>query len=458
MQRLLALAIALSACSAPPSNPPAAAAHAPAAPQFDPLPANALTSDLEQISLRGLPASSTVELVSERVVAAPVIFGGARSLYRAHASYRVGADGVLALATTAPVPGGSYEGADLRGLFWSMVATEAPIPDGWTDEQVHLTARAGERELAHTTMTIRRARPDIALTPAGAELPGAVLAKLPGTTPRPAIILLGGSEGGDWFAREMAPRLASRGYAVLGLPYYAPPYGAPLAGLPSAFTDIPVERLEQARAWLAHQPDVDVDHLALYGVSKGAEFALIAATRFPWITAVVAIVPTDVVWEGWGVPGAKAATRSSFAWRGEPLPFVPYDDLPGELAKLQRGERANLRRAQDEGRAKHPETVAKARIPIEQFKGALLVAGAGDDQVWASGDMTANIARTRGALPTTTLIFPAAGHLLSGDGWAPTTASAKSPFATGGTAVGNAHAQAAVWRETLAFLARSLGK
>jgi dienelactone hydrolase len=44
--------------------------------------------------------------------------------------------------------------------------------------------------------------------------------------------------------------------------------------LPAEFADIPVDRLEQARAWLQQQPRVDADRIGVIGVSKGAEFAL----------------------------------------------------------------------------------------------------------------------------------------------------------------------------------------
>lgn len=463
MQRTLpCLTLAILAACGSPSAPvpiPAPAARV----EFVPQPATAvMASEITQIALRGLPPGSEITLVAERALQANPLAGGKRQLFRAQATFRVDPTGTLELASAAPIAG-SYRGADLRGLFWSMVATEDAVADGWTDEQVQLTARAGSQELARTTLTLRKANPDVVVTQVGAELPGAVLARLPGDQRRPVVILLGGSEGGDSFARDLAPRLASYGFAALGLPYYAPAWGGPprpeLAGLPSAFTDIPVERLEVARAWLARQPGVDVDHLALYGGSKGAEFALIAATKLPWVTAVVAIVPSDVVWEGWGVMASAPGTRSSFAWRGQPLPFVPYHDMAGELAHFQTGQPVNLRRVQDRGRAEHPDAVAKARIPIEQFRGALLVAGAGNDQVWASGEMATNIARARRAagLDTTTLVFPDAGHLLQGTGWQPTTGLEHAVMQVGGTAEANAHAQVTVWREAIAFLTRSLG-
>ena len=65
----------------------------------------------------------------------------------------------------------------------------------------------------------------------------------------------------------------------------------------------------------------------------------------------------------------------------------------------------------------------KARIHVEDFRGPLLVVGGQDDQIWASGMMAQNIAERRAAagLETVALIFPDAGHALSGTGWMPTT-------------------------------------
>ncbi len=51
--------------------------------------------------------------------------------------------------------------------------------------------------------------------------PGAVFASVPGAR-RPALIVLGGSEGGDEVAKQFAPLLAALRYSVLGLPYYDP--------------------------------------------------------------------------------------------------------------------------------------------------------------------------------------------------------------------------------------------
>ena len=268
--------------------------------------------------------------------------------------------------------------------------------------------------------------------------------------------MLGGSEGGDEAARDLGPRLASRGFVVLGFPYYSPGYAGPgIPGLPTSFSDIAVDRLEAARAVLAARPDVDAARIGLYGVSKGGEFALLAASHFDWLKAVVAIVPSDVVWEGWGKPVA-AGTLSSFSWRGKSLPFVPYDEIMAEFAKAQRGETMALRGPHVRGKAKHPEALAAARIRVENYRGALLVAGGGDDQIWPSLEMARAVAATRAKAgkQTVLLTYPLAGHGLSGDGYRPTSDTA----GIGGTPVANAAAQADLWPRTIAFLRTNLGR
>ncbi len=430
-----------------------------AAQQFVVRPApEVLVGEPLQIALEGLPAGREVTLVARRTAQE---WNGGQRPYAATARYAVAADGRLDLATAAPLQG-SYAGADLRGLFWSMTPEKpagAALPEG----EVVLEARnADGAVLARQTLHLQRTLAAVQSRPA-APFPGAVFASLPGTAKRPALILLGGSEGGSLITRD-APVYASRGYAVLALPYYSPggwsaqgPTPPELPALPAAFADIPVERLEAARAWLAAQPEVDGARIGVMGTSKGAEFALVAASRMPWIRAVVAIVPSDVVWEGWG-PGIAPGTRASFAWKGEPLPFVPYKGFAEEFAGFATGTDVKIRRPQDAGRAANPERVPAARIRVEDIAAPVLVAGSDDDRIWDSGGMARNIQRTRAAAgrETVALVYADAGHFIGGSGWGPTTQYNAGPSKSGGTPVANARAQAEVFAATLAFLKRTL--
>src|SRR5690606_13028522 len=113
------------------------------------------------------------------------------------------------------------------------------------------------------------------------------------------------------------------------------------ADLPGSFIDIRVDQLADLRAVLAKDGAVDTDRFALFAGSQGSEFALIAASRYPWIDAVVAYAPSDLVWEGWGLEMLEAeGTRSSFSFGGKPLPFMPYR---GFVEGLQLGPKADLR-------------------------------------------------------------------------------------------------------------------
>lgn len=238
----------------------------------------------------------------------------------------------------------------------------------------------------------------------------------------PVVVLLGGSEGGDRGARSLAPGFLEAGYAVVIYPYYDPlPWDGSrteqtFPSLPAAFHDIPVDRLQLVFDRLPEMDGVDGERIGLYGVSKGAEFVLLAGQYLQGIDAIAAIVPTDVVWEGWG-PKLKEGEPSSFSFEGEPLAFVPYDGLMEEFAAAQaEGRPLELRRPQDRGREANLERVPAARIHVEEIDLPLLVAGGDSDIVWASGEMAQAIAERRyeAGLETDVYLFPKAGHSLSG--------------------------------------------
>lgn len=289
----------------------------------------------------------------------------------------------------------------------------------------------------------------------GETLPYAFFATPESDGPFPVVIVLGGSEGGDGGSRGSAPRFLEQGYAVLGLPYYSPGYLPParqLTGLPEGFDAIPLEKLALARDWLRARKDVKPDAIGLYGVSKGAEFVLSGASRIDGFAAVVAIVPSDVIWEGWG-PGIAPDQVSSFSWQGEPLPYVPYLGMEEEFKKYAiPGATVRLRTPQDAGRRAHPERVPAARIRVELIDEPVLVAGGDADTTWSSGAMAQNIAERRaeaGGLETVALIYPDAGHALSGTGVQRTEGEFRYDAPT-------LAAQREIWPATLAFLAEHL--
>jgi len=272
----------------------------------------------------------------------------------------------------------------------------------------------------------------------------------------PVVVILHGAEGGTEASDRYGPILARLGYAVVGLPYYSPDWGdygppQPLPGIAGSFVDIRIDQLAELRDVLATMPQADVEHFGLFGASKGSEFALIAASRYPWIDAVVAYTPTDLVWEGWGLETIEAeGTRSSFSFEGEALPFMPYR---GFVEGLLAGPGvADLRAIHENGRADHPEREAAARIPVENIAGRLILIAGDRDGQWNAGDAARAIVRSREAagLATTALIYPEAGHDLVGDG------GPRDSGRSGGTPEANAAARDDAWPQVIAFMAGAL--
>lgn len=411
------------------------------------------------VSIAGVPPGSEVTLTAERWFAGLSVQRVGARLMRSEAVFVADRDGRVDLGTARPLRG-SYDGVDPRGLFWSML----PVPGaerasiGAVDtSEIRLRLQAGElRDEARVYLL--PSLPEVRVESA-AGLPGAVFAILPSAGKRPAVILLGGSEGGSLITRDAAP-LASHGFAVLALPVFSPPDGTgarEIAELPAAWADLPIETLNMARDWLAQREDVDATRIAVHGTSMGALLALLGGVHLPWVSGVVANVPSDVVWDGWG-PGVEPGQRSTFSVGGTPLPFVPLIGYEEEIEGYDRGEPVIMRRTFERGRAARPDLAAKARVPVEHIRVPVMVIGAYDDQMWPSGHMAQSIAERRleAGLETETLIYQDAGHFLYDKGYSPTTGYNAGLKKSGGTPQSNARAQSEVWSRTILFLERVL--
>lgn len=328
---------------------------------------------------------------------------GVPPAFRASSLYRVGPDGTVDVASV-PLRG-DWKSPLPEAPFWAMHADEgAAVP---APGLVLIQAKS-----SGTLVQVEHPLSESAIPTKSEpvqEFAGAFLVRpADASGPLPLIIVLGGSEGDDTTARGVSPQLAAEGYAVLGLPYRSPDrgQGQAIPGLPSLFSEIPVDRLETVHQWATGDARIDPERIGLWGFSKGAEFAIIAASRFPWLDAVAAIAPSDVVWEGFGSGSVERTGTSSFSFNGQPLPFVAY------------GGTGRGRDTKQLGRRQSPERAAAARIPIEDYQGLLLVAGGERDQTTDSAGMSQAMAERRAehGRQTVQLIFEDAGHALGAAG------------------------------------------
>lgn len=196
---------------------------------------------------------------------------------------------------------------------------------------------------------------------------------------QPLIVGLGGSEGDNAWASErwraQRERFLAQGYAVLALGYF----GA--EGTPASLDRISLDGVHDAIAAAAADPRVDGRCIALIGGSKGAELALVLASRYDDIKAVVALVPSHVVFAG----DTPSLATSSFTQGGQPVDFVP---VPwGALPALMSGDlrTAYVRMLEDDA------AVLRAAIPVERINGPVFLLSAREDEFWPSTEMSERI-------------------------------------------------------------------
>jgi dienelactone hydrolase len=285
--------------------------------------------------------------------------------------------------------------------------------------------------------------------------------------PRPAIIVLGGSEGGLW--ESPVALLASHGYVALALGYFG------IEGLPLDLVRIPLDYFEKAIGWLRAQEGVASDRLAVMGVSRGGELVLLLGATFPEIRAVVGIAPGGVVYPGIGRKLTELVRdRPAWTYRGAPVPYLPIiRPITHSLRSVIRyGWNWLFRRPIALApfyldAMKNRGALERAVIPVERINGPVLLISAQDDQIWPSGLLSEiameRLASHRHSYPDEHVSYEGAGHV-----WLPpylpaTVTKGRHPqtgavYLTGGNPKDNAFAAADSWARILRLLEDSLGR
>lgn len=191
----------------------------------------------------------------------------------------------------------------------------------------------------------------------------------------PALIILGGSEGGNQYGHRWTSTLNDMGISVLSLTYFGK------SGLPQHLERIPLEYFSSAIVWLKTQSGVDTAKIGIMGISKGAEAALLVASMHTDIHAVIAIAPSNMVWQSIN-PSNYMSRRSSFSLAGEDIPFVKYSFSKGF---------SNIYNFYAEALKKPLKP--NVYIQAENINGPILLLSGGTDIIWPSQTMAQEIVK-----------------------------------------------------------------
>lgn len=225
-----------------------------------------------------------------------------------------------------------------------------------------------------------------------------------GITKKPAIILIGGGQWGDYWGQEFA----KSGYVGLSLPYYR------RKGLPDLMEEIPLEYFEKAIGWLSEQPEVNSDKVVLMGASRNAELSLLIAATFPQLVhGAIAYAPGAVCWSNTVLPYNSDDIKPSWVYKNEPIPFIAMDKIKGgNSPKIQTLEYWS------NGLADSIQ-VQKSMIKVEKINGPIILFSGKNDLVWPSALMSDMIEErlkdSNFKFDFKNIQYENSGHLISGN-------------------------------------------
>jgi dienelactone hydrolase len=252
------------------------------------------------------------------------------------------------------------------------------------------------------------------------------------------VLVLSGSSGR--VERERCRLFARAGVTAASVRWFGGP------GQPPGVCEVALETLVAALDRLRAR---GLRRLSILGISKGAEAALAVSTLCDRVDAVVALAPSSVVWAnvGPGRDGLDRPCRSSWTWRGRPLPFVPYDDSwrPTE----PEGAPVSVLGSYERSLMTHADRLPAAALPVERTTADLVLVAGGADRMWPSLRFARELAERYAATGRAAALIthPDAGHRTVFPGEVPLPPSTR--FDHGGTPEANAALGAAAWPTVL---------
>jgi hypothetical protein len=267
------------------------------------------------------------------------------------------------------------------------------------------------------------------------------------------IVLLGGSGSGLAVNALVCAALASHGFNVLSLPYFGE------KGLPAQLSRVPLEYFEKALAWLSNHPLTAGKEIQILGMSKGAEAALILASRYPLIKKVAVFAPHAYCFQGI----AFFKNESSWTYAGQDLPYIPLKTrwiFANMLSCMLKNKPFRFTPTYVKGLAS-AQNRADARIKVENAQADFLLFTTKDCGMWNSYDGSVEIMDTlrqhNYQHAYDLVVYEDGGEpyfvpYVIPVGLNSVKMAPRLVLTAGGTLQGNAHARNDSWEKAIAFL------
>lgn len=372
-----------------------------------------------------------------------------------YGTYLADVEGVIDLQKISPLEG-TYEGVDGMGLFWSLQVkhTEENSEEVFNKLQpqsLTILLEIDGKIIDTKLITRKWLDDDVIRTPVNEQGVVGTFFHVDQSNPRPTIIVVGGSEGGIY--EFPAALLASHGFNVLALGYWGQ------EPLPKQLVDIPLEYIGGAIQWVKARPDVAKGWLGMHGTSKGGELALLAATYFKDIKAVVSLSGSPVVCCGIVPWTEQKELPASWTFDGKPIPYARPDnsiEISNTCRSMQKAGENPLRIWYDY-LTSNPQITEQATIPVEKISGSILLISGTDDACFDSVRLNElameRLRQSNFKNEYNHLVYKGAGHELG----IPIIPVSASQF-TGGNKNDTAQGSKDSWRKTIEFFWRSISE
>jgi len=387
------------------------------------VPRSGLVDRVRVITISGLARGERVTLEAQTTSLGGVF--GSKTVFTGDRRGRVD------LATAKPVSG-SYQQPSAMGPFWSASFEHRGGPADATGINVtRLTATTGDGRVSSVTVTQSFFSPGVGF-PQGETLAadgfvGSYFTPAHRRPGGPAMVVWGGSEGGDGAVLGDAALLASHGIPTLALAYFDEP------GLPCSLSNIPIEYFVKAIRWLQRQPGIDPGRVWAWGTSRGSEALGLIASNFPQLLHGIIDDSGSSLVNGSFRGNCAPTTQVAWTFGGKP---VSWATGTGAL---------------------DPMLNSPGTIPFGRYHGAVLLVSGSDDGLWPSERYENLIMRELHADPRAHvhLNYPNAGHADLRPPYTPVELGGNDHglhVNLGGTVAGNESAYEQDWPAMLRFI------